>query len=76
MINRRTVIVSLVAISGINGVIRRKIRIKRQQKIVDSLIVLTILGLLPQMQLSTDTTRSVWLIKHIPYVCVQPGIKR
>ena len=62
------VMVGLVAISRRNGMIIRIRRIKRQQRIVDYLIMLIILDLLIQMELGVATKGSAVLIKLIPLV--------
>ena len=70
------VMVGLLKNSGRNGVILRIRRIKRYQGILDSLLLLIILGLIIQMDLVIATARSAGLIKLIPTICMKPSRKR
>ena len=75
-IKRKTVMVGMVAVRGINRMVRGIRRIKMQKRLLDSLLVMILLGSLIQTEIGFTTERSAGLIKLITTVCMQPGIKR
>ena len=73
---RIVIMVILEDIGIINRMMSKNRRIQRRESLVDFLLVLTLLGLLTQMELGISTTISVALIKSIPTFGMKPVINR
>ena len=76
MINIRMVMVGMESINGRNGATIRIRIIQIQNRLVEYLMALNLLGLLIQMDFGIDTTGSVGSIKPIPLICMQTCRKR
>ena len=73
---RIVIMVILEDIGIINRMMSKNRRIQRRESLVDFLLVLTLLGLLTQMELGISTTIRVALIKSIPTFGMKPVINR